>query len=165
MKNEKGQSLLEMVIGLSVILLLLFATVDFGRVYFTYIALEDAAGEAALYLSINPNCSYDGVVNGINVADDDNPSVENGGTDTDKCSPPNNAMWRAQNSIGSNINLDNATIVFENSNETIGTGNLVKVTITYKLKTISPIISSILPEFTLTSTATQMIFCESSCGK
>jgi Flp pilus assembly protein TadG len=55
-KSERGQSLVEMALTLPILLLILSGLIDLGRVYFTYVALEDVVGEAALYLSINPDC-------------------------------------------------------------------------------------------------------------
>ena len=51
---RKGQSLVEFAISLTVILILLAGTVDFGIGLFHYIAMRDAAQEGALYGSINP---------------------------------------------------------------------------------------------------------------
>jgi Flp pilus assembly protein TadG len=51
---EHGQSLVELAIGLTVLLILLAGTVDFGIGLFHYIAMRDAAQEGALYGSINP---------------------------------------------------------------------------------------------------------------
>lgn len=50
----KGQSLTEFAIGFSVMLLLIVGIVDFGRAFFTYMALNDAVQEGALYGSLNP---------------------------------------------------------------------------------------------------------------
>jgi hypothetical protein len=52
--GPKGQSLIEFAISLTVILLLLAGSVDFGIGLFHYIAMRDAAQEGALYGSINP---------------------------------------------------------------------------------------------------------------
>ncbi len=53
-RNEKGQSLIELALGLVVILLLLSGIVDLGRVLFYYQAMRDAAQEAAAYASAFP---------------------------------------------------------------------------------------------------------------
>jgi Flp pilus assembly protein TadG len=53
-KTERGQSLVELAVSLTFILLLLSGVVDLGRAFFTYMALRDAAQEGALYGSINP---------------------------------------------------------------------------------------------------------------
>lgn len=53
-KTERGQSLMELAVSLTFILLLLSGIVDLGRAFFTYMGLRDAAQEGALYGSINP---------------------------------------------------------------------------------------------------------------
>jgi Flp pilus assembly protein TadG len=52
--SERGQSLVELAVSLTFILLLLSGVVDLGRAFFTYMALRDAAQEGALYGSISP---------------------------------------------------------------------------------------------------------------
>lgn len=53
-EKENGQSLTELAIGFSVLILLLAGIVDFGRAFFTYMALNDAVQEGAMYGSLNP---------------------------------------------------------------------------------------------------------------
>lgn len=53
-RSERGQSLVELAMSLTVILLLLAGAVDFSIAYFSYAAMQDAAQEGALYGSINP---------------------------------------------------------------------------------------------------------------
>jgi Flp pilus assembly protein TadG len=53
-KNERGQSLVEMAISLVLLLLLISGIVEFGMAFFQFIQLRDAAQEGALYGSINP---------------------------------------------------------------------------------------------------------------
>lgn len=78
-KMQRGQSLVEMVIAFPVLIFLLMGLLDFGRAYFTYIALEEAAAEAALFLAIQPDCA-----------------TENSGRP--QCDDPNNALYRARTS-------------------------------------------------------------------
>ncbi len=52
--NEKGQSLTELAISTVVIFIILAGVVDLGRMYFHYIAMRDAAQEAASYAAIYP---------------------------------------------------------------------------------------------------------------
>jgi hypothetical protein len=57
-KSERGQSLTELAISLTFMLILLAGVVDIGRAFFTYITLRDAAQEAAVYGSFEPtNCT------------------------------------------------------------------------------------------------------------
>lgn len=53
-KHEKGQSMVELAISWVILVMLLAAVVDFGRAFYTYISLRDAAQEGALYASTNP---------------------------------------------------------------------------------------------------------------
>lgn len=51
---EKGQSLLEVALVIIILLWLLAGIVDLGRVFFTWIAIRDAAQEGATFASICP---------------------------------------------------------------------------------------------------------------
>lgn len=53
-RGERGQSLVELAMSLTIILLLLAGAVDFSIAYFSFSAMQDAAQEGALYGSINP---------------------------------------------------------------------------------------------------------------
>ncbi len=53
-RGERGQSLVELAISLTFIILLLAGAVDFGNAFFSFVALRDAAQEGALYGSMNP---------------------------------------------------------------------------------------------------------------
>lgn len=54
LRNERGQSLVELAISLLILLYLLSGAVEFGIVFFQYVQLRDAAQEGALYGSMNP---------------------------------------------------------------------------------------------------------------
>jgi Flp pilus assembly protein TadG len=53
-QSERGQSLVELAVSITVILLLLAGAVDFSIAYFSFAAMQDAAQEGALYGSVNP---------------------------------------------------------------------------------------------------------------
>jgi len=53
-KGERGQSLVELAISITVIAMLLAGAAEFGIALFQYIQLRDAAQEGALYGSIYP---------------------------------------------------------------------------------------------------------------
>jgi Flp pilus assembly protein TadG len=59
-RKEKGQSLVEFVLILPVLLIILAGVLDLGRLYFAYVAVTDAAAEGAAYAAIYPDDS-DGV--------------------------------------------------------------------------------------------------------
>jgi hypothetical protein len=53
-KKEKGQSLVELAISFTFLILLLAGVADLGRAFYTFISLRDAAQEGALYGSTAP---------------------------------------------------------------------------------------------------------------
>jgi Flp pilus assembly protein TadG len=75
-KYEKGQSLVEFALSLPILILILSGLIDIGRVYVAYIFLEEAAAEAALYISLNPECVQENALL--------------------QCADPNNGLWRAR---------------------------------------------------------------------
>jgi len=54
-KPNRGQSLVEVALVLPIILMILLGLLDFGRAYFTLVALHDAADEGASYAPIRPS--------------------------------------------------------------------------------------------------------------
>lgn len=57
-RHDHGQSLVEVAIAMPMLLILLLGVLDVGRMYFTWLALQNAAAEAALYAAIDPNCIW-----------------------------------------------------------------------------------------------------------
>ena len=55
LKNERGQSLVELSVSLVLLLLLLSGAVEFGIAFFQFVQLRDAAQEGALYGSTKPD--------------------------------------------------------------------------------------------------------------
>jgi Flp pilus assembly protein TadG len=66
-RGEHGQSLVELALSLTMILLLLSGAVDFSIAYFSFSAMQDAAQEGALYGSINPG-DEDGIISRVRSA-------------------------------------------------------------------------------------------------
>lgn len=54
-RRERGQSLVELAVSFTILMLLLSMTVDLGRAYFSYVAVREAAEEGALHGSLNPD--------------------------------------------------------------------------------------------------------------
>jgi Flp pilus assembly protein TadG len=143
-KAEKGQSLVEFSLGMVFILLIVCGLLDLGRLYFTHVALEDAAGEGALYLSLNPHC--------VHASD---------GTD---CTDPNNVDWRIRNSSDTGaVDWSKANITY-NVPAPYAVGETVKVNINYSYQLITPVIPKItgVNPITLGSSASQIIITELS---
>ena len=142
-KAERGQSLVEVALTFPILLLILSGMIDLGRLYFTYVALEDVVGEAALYLSINPGCRYetDGVGN--------------------ECKNPNNAYYRAKTAAGWEVDWDKVTLVLE-SPTIHGVGEPVKASLRYRFLLMTPLFPKTngMNQMQLSTLATQIIVSE-----
>jgi hypothetical protein len=53
-KKESGQSMVELALFITILLVLLAGTIDLGRAFFTWLAMRDAAQEGASYGAIYP---------------------------------------------------------------------------------------------------------------
>jgi Flp pilus assembly protein TadG len=82
--REAGQSMVELALTLTLILILLAGTMDFGRAFFTWIEMRDAAQEGAVYGSFCPNGNIEARVrDNLNpiytyVVDIDKPDISTG---------------------------------------------------------------------------------------
>ena len=54
-QKEHGQSMVELALTITLLMVLLAGTVDLGRAFFTWLALRDAAQEGASYGSVYPS--------------------------------------------------------------------------------------------------------------
>src|SRR4030066_100262 len=52
--KEHGQSMVELALTITILMVLLAGTIDLGRAFFTWLAMRDAAQEGASYGSIKP---------------------------------------------------------------------------------------------------------------
>jgi Flp pilus assembly protein TadG len=75
-RGERGQSLVELALSLTVILLLLSGAVDFSIAYFSFTAMQDAAQEGALYGSINPE-DEEGIITRVRSASSNPVDLDN----------------------------------------------------------------------------------------
>ena len=53
-RSQRGQSLVELSIGILILVYLLSGAVEFGIAFFQFVQLRDAAQEGALYASLHP---------------------------------------------------------------------------------------------------------------
>lgn len=58
-RSEKGQSLLELAVGLTILLILIAGLIDLGRLLFFYISLKDATQEGVVVGQIRPRTCQD----------------------------------------------------------------------------------------------------------
>lgn len=122
-KNERGQSLVELAVSLVLLLVLLSGAVEFGIAFFQFVQLRDAAQEGALYGSMNPPTSS---------------------TDTIQ---ENAIATRAKAASQSPINLQTDSAVAVSVDVTDGQyceGGALKVEITYDHKIFMPFLPAII---------------------
>src|SRR5512147_1783808 len=74
-RSQRGQSMVEMALMMTILLVVLSAVLDLGRGFFSFIAIQNAAAEGALYAAINPRCRS---------------------ADVAGCTDPNNVFFRAR---------------------------------------------------------------------
>ncbi len=143
-RNERGQSLVELAITLPILILLLLGTLDFGMGIFSYSMLRDAAQEGAFYGSFNP----------ANVAEIENRA--------------RNISPRAQDDIFSSpVQLRDKDLIKVSvralgdfcQGATNGVANSIEVKVSYKYPLLMPFIGRLVGSSTipLTGTATNVI--------
>lgn len=155
-EKERGQSLVEMAFGLIILVIIFSGLVDLGRAYFTLIAMEDAAGEAALFLSVMPGCEE-----ATSLPDPTNPL---------KCTNTNNAVYRYRNAPGTQLDWDtngsyrfcrdilsDGTCLPTEANP--GPGSQYVIELSYRFDLLTPIIRDIAGDsgITLTVKASQIV--------
>ena len=123
-RSERGQSLVEMALMLTLLLVILSAVLDLGRGFFSFIAIQNSAAEGALYAAINPRCRD---------------------ASTSGCSDPNNVIFRAQHeSPDGLVDKDHMAIdVSCDDGAACGSSALIEgrpitVTIVYQFKLLGP---------------------------
>ena len=125
--NEQGQSLVEFSLMVIILTALLLGILDLGRAYFSFLALQDAAGEGATYAA-----QYPTYVTSTNSAN------------------PNNITYRVKNAapIGTLVDWNSATVTVTNSGST-SQGQPITVTVTTSYQLITPFVGTIVGSQTL----------------
>ena len=120
---------------LPVLLLMLLGAFDIGRMYFAFVAIQNAAGEGALYAAINPTCIH--------------------ASDGAECADPNNAEYRAkQESPAGNVNWNRVTVeVSPTDTSTLHEGEPITIFIHYEYDILTPLISPLFTDGKLRLTA------------
>lgn len=146
--REKGQSLVEFSLTLGIALLILAGIMDLGRAYHVFIALEDAAGEAAMFLALSPECA--------GPPEDGYPP---------ECAEPNNADFRARNATRSG-EIDWSTVTITPVTFFSGVADNVQIEVSYRFELVTPIITRIVGSdgIVLTASASQLILTEKFFG-
>ncbi|MFZ1042555.1 MAG: TadE/TadG family type IV pilus assembly protein [Anaerolineales bacterium] len=145
---EQAQSLVELAISLTFIFLLLSGAITFGMAYFSYLSLNDAAQEGALYGSLKPDDQV-GICNrvkGMSTSPVDFSQLACGGSQL----PPQITI-----TYSGSAGLDGGMC----QGTTSGNTNTITVTVSYTYKIFMPFISAAIGGNTipLQGTATDSI--------
>lgn len=134
-EKERAQSLMEMAVSFTILMLLLAGAVDFGRIFFFYISILDASQEGAVYGAIEP--------------------------DTDATII---ARVRASSTSPLNLASDPNVAVVVTDSGTRCAGDPITVTVTYQYTFTMPFIGTVLPasSFPL-SASTSAVILRDSC--
>jgi Flp pilus assembly protein TadG len=139
-RTESGQSLVEFIGFVTALLIILGGVLEIGRAYFAYVAIENGAGEGALYASYHPTWIDSDTSGG------DQPQFEN-------------IVYRTTHESPSGIVDWNSARVTVEQPATLAIGEPITVSVTYSHTLMTPFITivtdnGILP---LRARATQLI--------
>jgi Flp pilus assembly protein TadG len=131
--SERGQSMVEFSLMLVILLVILSGVLDLGRGFFSFIAIQNAAGEGALYAAIDPRCPH--------------------ASSATSCADPNNVDYRAKfespNGLVDPQNMQVSVTYSDGTDQysdvTINEGNPVTVTVIYRFTMIGPF-SGVFPD-------------------
>jgi Flp pilus assembly protein TadG len=151
--TSRGQSLVEFALVMPALLFLLLIAVDFGRLFYTYVAVNNAAREGSFYAAshaADPSYKKDDYEDGITAAVTSEVNVQGQGgegalavSEVTCFTPP-----ATSTSIDCGLAADFAT----------GIGNQVKVSVTQPFSFLTPLITDVFGgPVTLTATATAPI--------
>lgn len=139
--GPKGQSLVEFALILPILIMIMSGILDFGRIYYIYVALEDCTSEGASFLTIMPNC-----------------------VDASDCANPNNAAYRVEHATDGILNWANANIVelsiSDSDNDGVSEyGDNIVVRVSYDIQLLTPIIPVIagVNPLTITTQSAQIV--------
>ncbi len=133
--SSRGQSLVEFVLVVPILFLLLAAAVDLGRLFYAYVAVENAAKEGALFGARSPLC--------------DTPA--NSG-----CDNPNNVVWHVENEATNLVDTSGnslmaTTVACRRPNGTLVQpindcldGDTYQVSVSTPFSLITPILSTVI---------------------
>jgi Flp pilus assembly protein TadG len=124
-REQRGQSLVEFALLLPVLLIILAGVLDLGRLYYSYVAVTDAAGEGASYAAIHP-------------PDPDGPSQ-------DFTIAESAVVEHIQDATGGLLEGEDLTVEIGYPPDIQG-GAAITVTVSYTYTVGTPIVSAIVPE-------------------
>jgi TadE-like protein len=157
-KLQRGQSLMELALSLTVLVLVVSGVVDLGRAFFTKITLDSAISEGAHWLAAYPGCAMYGIAFG------DGSNVVNA---PPHCKGTNSITRRIRNE--SNLLIDNPTtncciskisLILPSGKraDEIVPGDTLKMRIEYKMPLLTPVMKALFGDvFILATEAEEVI--------
>ncbi len=142
--RESGQSLVEFTLSVSLLMTILVGVLDLGRAYMVSLALQNAAGEGALFAAIHPTWKTTCPTNQFGC---NNPLYDNITARSQGEAPEATTM----------IDWSQATVDISYNGGSTLPGEPVTVTISYQYHLFTPILSRIWPTFNLQGVGVQMI--------
>jgi hypothetical protein len=142
-RTLRGQSLVEFALVAPILLLIFAGAADFGRAFYAYVAIENAAKEGALYGSRAPHCIDDSLQG---------------------CGGANNVTWRVRSELaGQGIRNPDGTELTPGVACIAGgtpvpvsdceSGDVYEVSLTYPFRLLTPILGSIIGDLDLATSA------------
>ena len=129
-KWEFGQSILELALSSILLLTIIGAMVDIGRVFIILVAIENAAGEGALYAASHPECL---TLHNADPSDDTAPGTCEG---TESIA---GRIYAEGNTVAS-LNEKNTRVIVEIENDALITaGSTVRIKVIQRHTPLTPI--------------------------
>lgn len=147
-RSWRGQSLVEFALVVPVLLILVAGAIDFGRAFYGWITIENAAKEGAMYGARNPRCdtTKTGCASSATVSYSVNKDLSGltGVSQTVSCVAPDQVTVR-------DLNANNGPTICRE-------GDTYRVAVRYPFRLITPILASIVgQQLTIASTSTAMV--------
>ncbi len=142
----RGQALAEFALILPIMILLLLVAIDFGRLYFSYVEVTNAAREAAAYVAIDPTVPQASIAS--RAGQEANTQTQ-GGEGALTVNPP-----VCQTTAAPPVVISCSTAVATSS----GTGNQVTVAVSRPFTFLTPIIGGMFGTLTMTASATSAVY-------
>jgi Flp pilus assembly protein TadG len=143
-RTPRGQALVEMALILPLLMLLLLMAIDFGRVFFSYIQITNAAREAAAYAALSPTDTAGILAAAMKETDAQSQNGESAITiDAPTCMAPSGTV------IACTAAKNNST----------GQGNTISVTVRERFSFLTPLIDNFWQNsFQMGASATATVF-------
>lgn len=139
--RTRGQALVEFALIVPVLMLLLVAAVDFGRLFFTYVEVNNAAREGAAYGAGSPTDSTGIQDHAVQETNAQSQRGESPLTVTESCADPSGNSLACSNAAGGG-----------------GSGNTITVSVSERFTFLTPLINNLVGNnFQLSSSATAAV--------